>query len=75
MLKSCELFKLWRPDRVYIALLPSGRANRAGDKILVSVHEFVVLQAQEDEKVCVLLDQVHASFVLNWGVEVLVACK
>jgi hypothetical protein len=32
----------------------------------------VVLQAQKDKEVDVLLHQVHATFVLNWRLEVLI---
>jgi hypothetical protein len=65
---------LW-PGRVDVALPSSGACDGAGDQILVSVYQLVVLKAQQDKEVNILLEEVDAPLILNRAREMLVARK
>ena len=63
MLQPRKLHKLLRPNRTKIAMLPGSRYNRAGNQILVGVHDFVVLQTEEGEEVNVLFHECYCLLV------------
>lgn len=75
MLQPSELLQLLWPCWAYIALPPGSWGYGTGYQVLVGVDEFMILQAQQDEEFHILLDQVHAAFILHRAAEVLITCK
>ena len=65
VLEPSKLFELRRPRWSDVANLAGGRGNGASDKILVCVHQLVVLQAQQHEVVDILLNKLGALVVLD----------
>lgn len=56
LLEAGQLFKFSGPSGVQTHLCSSGTDDGAGYQVLVGVDELMVLEAQEDEEVDVLLD-------------------
>jgi hypothetical protein len=57
MLQSRQLYQLWRPHRLYVAMLPRRRNDRTRNQILVGINNFVILQREQREEVNILFHE------------------
>ena len=65
MLQSGKLLELAGPGRGNVAYLPGSTGDGASYQVLVGVDKLVVLEAQENEVVNVLFNQLRASLILD----------
>ena len=54
MLQPSQLYELLRPNRLYIAVLPTSGCNRTGNEVVISIYELWILNTQQREEVNVL---------------------